>query len=134
MKTKIVLKYIGFGILGTGFIIGVIFGVQALWNWLVPDPRVAGEWEGSYSKLFYGGDLQGVLDKLDYIQDLGVTAIYFNPLNDSPSLHKYDARNYTHIDRNFGPDPRGDAAIMEMEIHDRPSAWSCTRRWAPSFR
>lgn len=74
----------------------------------------------------YGGDLQGVLDKLDYIQDLGVTAIYFNPLNDSPSLHKYDARNYTHIDRNFGPDPRGDAAIMEMEIHDRPSAWSWT--------
>ncbi len=32
-----VLKYIGFGILGIGFIIGVIFGVQALWNWLIPD-------------------------------------------------------------------------------------------------
>ncbi len=49
----------------------------------------------------YGGDLQGVLDKIEYIQSLGVTAIYFNPLNDSPSLHKYDARNYAHIDRDF---------------------------------
>ena len=36
MKTRNVLKYIGFGILGIGFVIGVIFGVQALWNWLVP--------------------------------------------------------------------------------------------------
>ncbi len=37
MKTKNVLKYVGFGILGIGFVIGVIFGVQALWNWLVPE-------------------------------------------------------------------------------------------------
>ena len=74
----------------------------------------------------YGGDLQGVLDKIDYIQSLGVTAIYFNPLNDSPSLHKYDARNYTHIDRNFGPDPRGDVVIMNSEIHDDPSTWKWT--------
>jgi len=44
----------------------------------------------------YGGDLQGVLDKLDYLHDLGITAIYFNPLNDSPSLHKYDPRTWTH--------------------------------------
>jgi cyclomaltodextrinase len=74
----------------------------------------------------YGGDLQGVLDKIDYIQSLGVTAIYFNPLNDSPSLHKYDARNYTHIDRNFGPDPGGDVKIMEAETPDDPSTWKWT--------
>jgi glycosidase len=82
-----------------------------------------------YSKIQarrYGGDLQGVLDEINYIQSLGVTAIYFNPLNDSPSLHKYDARNYTHIDRNFGPDPKGDAAIMDSEIHDDPSTWKWT--------
>jgi cyclomaltodextrinase / maltogenic alpha-amylase / neopullulanase len=85
--------------------------------------------KGFYSKIQarrYGGDLQGVLDKIDYIQSLGITAIYFNPLNDSPSLHKYDARNYTHIDRNFGPDPRGDAAIMDAEIHDDPATWKWT--------
>ena len=74
----------------------------------------------------YGGDLQGVLDKIDYIQSLGVTAIYFNPLNDSPSLHKYDARNYAHIDRNFGPDPKGDVEIMDSETHDDPSTWKWT--------
>ena len=37
MKALTVLKYVGFGILGAGFIIGVIFGVQALWNWLIPE-------------------------------------------------------------------------------------------------
>jgi cyclomaltodextrinase len=74
----------------------------------------------------YGGDLQGVLDEMDYLQTLGITAIYFNPLNDSPSLHKYDARNYVHIDRNFGPDPKGDVAIMDTEIHDDPSTWKWT--------
>jgi hypothetical protein len=36
MKAKTIFKYVGFGILGIGFVIGVIFGVQALWNWLVP--------------------------------------------------------------------------------------------------
>ena len=85
--------------------------------------------KGFYSKVQarrYGGDLQGVLDKMDYIQSLGVTAIYFNPLNDSPSLHKYDARNYAHIDRNFGPDPKGDAAIIDSEIHDDPATWKWT--------
>jgi len=85
--------------------------------------------KGFYSKIQarrYGGDLQGVLDKIDYIQALGITAIYFNPLNDSPSLHKYDARNYSHIDRNFGPDPEGDAAIMNSEVHDDPSTWKWT--------
>jgi len=66
------------------------------------------------------------LDEIDYLSSLGITAIYFNPLNDAPSLHKYDARNYTHIDRNFGPDPRGDATIMDAEIHDDPSTWKWT--------
>lgn len=74
----------------------------------------------------YGGDLQGVLDKLDYLQDLGVTALYFNPLNDSPSLHKYDARHYRHIDRNFGPDPNGDARIIDSEDPLDPSTWQWT--------
>ena len=63
---------------------------------------------------------------MNYIQSLGVTAIYFNPLNDSPSLHKYDARNYAHIDRNFGPDPKGDGKIIDSETHDDPSTWKWT--------
>ena len=74
----------------------------------------------------YGGDLQGVLDKLDYLQELGITAIYFNPLNDAPSLHKYDARNYHHIDVNFGPDPEGDLRIIASEDPYDPATWQWT--------
>ena len=51
---------------------------------------------------FYGGDLQGVLDKMDYLKDLGVEVIYFNPLFVSPSNHKYDIQDYDHIDPHFG--------------------------------
>lgn len=51
---------------------------------------------------FYGGDLQGVWDKLDYLQYLGVEVIYFNPLFVSPSNHKYDSQDYDHIDPHYG--------------------------------
>ena len=59
---------------------------------------------------FYGGDLQGVLKKLDYLQDLGVEAIYFNPIFVSPSNHKYDTQDYDHIDPHL-------AVITEDEPH-----------------
>lgn len=74
----------------------------------------------------YGGDLQGVLDQLDYLQDLGITGVYFNPVNDAPSLHKYDPRHWRHVDRNFGPNPDGDIALMEMEDPIDPSTWKWT--------
>ncbi len=74
----------------------------------------------------FGGDLQGVFDKLDYLQDLGVNAIYFNPLNDAPSLHKYDVRNYHHIDVNFGPDPEGDNKLIASEDPNNPATWKWT--------
>lgn len=51
---------------------------------------------------FYGGDLQGVLDKMDYLESLGIDAIYFNPLFVSPSNHKYDIQDYDYIDPHFG--------------------------------
>ncbi len=51
---------------------------------------------------FYGGDLQGVIDKLDYLQELGVEVLYFNPLFVSPSNHKYDIQDYDYIDPHFG--------------------------------
>ncbi|MCM1188584.1 MAG: glycoside hydrolase family 13 protein [bacterium] len=59
---------------------------------------------------FYGGDLQGVMDKLDYLQDLGIEVIYFNPLFVSPSNHKYDIQDYDYIDPHFGRivDDKGD--------------------------
>lgn len=50
---------------------------------------------------FYGGDLQGILDKLDYLQDLGIEVIYMNPIFVSPSNHKYDCQDYDYIDPHF---------------------------------
>ena len=74
----------------------------------------------------YGGDLAGILEKLDYIQELGVTALYLNPVFASPSLHKYDGATYHHIDPNFGPDPAGDRAIIAGENPVDPAAWQWT--------
>ena len=51
---------------------------------------------------FYGGDLQGVMDKLDYLQELGVDAIYLNPIFVSPSNHKYDIQDYDYVDPHYG--------------------------------
>lgn len=51
---------------------------------------------------FYGGDLAGVLQKLDYLRDFGVEVIYFNPLFVSPSNHKYDTQDYDYIDPHIG--------------------------------
>ncbi len=50
---------------------------------------------------FYGGDLQGILDKLDYLEDLGVEVIYMNPIFVSPSNHKYDCQDYDYIDPHY---------------------------------
>ncbi len=72
------------------------------WNTIVPDPEPndpgRNPWAGAYGCTFYGGDLQGVQQELDYLQALGVTTIYFNPIFDSPSNHKYDGRNYRQVD------------------------------------
>lgn len=51
---------------------------------------------------FYGGDLQGVIDKLPYLKGLGVTALYLNPIFLAPSNHKYDTSDYYTIDPHFG--------------------------------
>lgn len=74
----------------------------------------------------YGGDIQGIINRLDYIKELGAGAIYLNPVFEAVSLHKYDGSTYHHIDVNFGPDPEGDKKIIESEIPDDPSTWKFT--------
>jgi len=78
----------------------------APWNTIVPDPEpndpATNPWYMTYSSTFYGGDLQGVLDKLDYLQALGVNTIYFNPIFMSPSNHRYDGDDYRTIDPDLG--------------------------------
>lgn len=53
-------------------------------------------------RTFYGGDLQGIIDKLDYLQDLGVEVLYLNPVFVSPSNHKYDIQDYDYVDPHYG--------------------------------
>ena len=59
---------------------------------------------------FYGGDLQGVKEKIPYLKELGVTAVYLNPIFRAPSVHKYDCLDYFHVDPHFG----GDEALAEL--------------------
>ncbi len=91
-------------------------------------------WEEAIGPDFYengvfnrrlGGDLQGVLDKLGYLDSLGVTAVYFNPVFYGASLHKYDGASMHHVDPYFGPDPEGDLAQIATETAD-PATWRNT--------
>ncbi|MBO4244028.1 MAG: glycoside hydrolase family 13 protein [Bacteroidales bacterium] len=66
----------------------------------------------------YCGDVNGIIQKLDYLQELGVNALYITPLQYSPSLHKYDGTNYLHTDPFFGSDPRKDIEIIKKEDFD----------------
>ncbi|MFC4098204.1 alpha-glycosidase [Paenibacillus xanthanilyticus] len=67
------------------------------------DPEEVEAWGGKPTREnYFGGDLQGVIDKLDYLETLGVNAIYFNPLFQAKSYHKYDTTNYFEVDRHFG--------------------------------
>lgn len=73
---------------------------------------------------FYGGDIAGVMQKLDYLQDLGVEAIYLNPIFVSPSNHKYDIQDYDYIDPHFGRIVKNDGENLQHDengnliIHD----------------
>ena len=100
------------------------------------DYFVRDEWEKAIGESFYengvfhrryGGDLQGVIDKLDYLQQLGVTALKLNPVFYGRSQHKYDGNSFHHIDPNFGPDPEGDFEIIRNggETAD-PATWQWT--------
>ncbi len=92
----------------------------------------------------YGGDLQGVVEKLDDLKDLGVTAIYLNPIFQARSMHKYDASDYRHIDSALGnppPPPEDGTSGTSLAIDetyytppagetDDPKTWT----WTPADR
>lgn len=83
--------------------------------------------KGFYDVVFdrrYGGDLVGVVQKLHYLKYLGVDVIYLNPIFEAPSLHKYDASTYHHVDNNFGMDREGDWKIIQKEGNADPETWS----------
>ena len=77
---------------------------------------------------FYGGDLQGVLEKLDYLQDLGVEVIYFNPLFVSPSNHKYDIQDYDYIDPHYGKIVNDGGKTLDKDQKDNRQATKYKQR------
>ena len=110
---------------GNGFKIPYIHEIDAchvpdwvsntVWYQIFPErfangnPEISPEWALAWdssikpkSKDFFGGDLQGIIDHLDYLQDLGITGLYLCPIFESPSNHKYNTTDYFEIDRHFG--------------------------------
>ncbi|MEO7252134.1 MAG: glycoside hydrolase family 13 protein, partial [Arenimonas sp.] len=72
------------------------------WN---EKPYKPGTGDGSdavYSNDFFGGDIAGIIEKLDYIADLGANTLYITPLWSASSNHKYDTADYRNVDRHFG--------------------------------
>ncbi|MEK3719475.1 alpha-glycosidase [Paenibacillus sp. FSL H8-0034] len=67
------------------------------------NPSHAERWGGKPTNdNSFGGDLQGIIDHLDYLQDLGITALYLTPVFEAPSNHKYDIVDYKKVDPHFG--------------------------------
>lgn len=71
---------------------------------------------------FYGGDIQGIWDKLDYLQDLGVEVLYLNPIFVSPSNHKYDIQDYDYIDPHYGRIVKDEGELLEPGATDNKKA------------
>ncbi len=76
-------------------------------------------------RCFYGGDLQGIMDKLDYLQSLGIEALYLNPIFVSPSSHKYDVQDYEHIDPHFG--------VITDDMEHEMQLWEKHNGYAPRY-
>ena len=76
-------------------------------------------------RCFYGGDLKGIMDKLDYLQDLGIEVLYLNPIFVSPSSHKYDCQDYEHIDPHFG--------VITDDVDHVMQAWEKHNGYAPKY-
>lgn len=85
---------------GTGWIYGSTVRART-WSEGVCDPRGA-ICPNEYGNQFFGGDLQGIINELDTLQDMGITTLYLNPIFRSPSNHKYDTQDYLTIDPAFG--------------------------------
>jgi cyclomaltodextrinase len=101
---------------------------QSDWYQLQPYERKNGKDIGyNIQRRRYGGDLQGIINKLDYLQQLGITSLYLTPVFWSPSSHKYDALCYHHVDPTFGPDPAGDKKLIATETPLKPETWVWTK-------
>ncbi|MGH2524698.1 MAG: glycoside hydrolase family 13 protein, partial [Anaerolineales bacterium] len=80
------------------------------WNEAIHDPRQPGPYFNAYGNQFFGGDLKGIQDKLDYLQSLGIDTLYLTPIFTARSNHRYDTDDYLTVDPALG----GDAALASL--------------------
>lgn len=98
------------------------------WSWFKPY-KPAGEKGNFYTYVynrFYGGDIQGISQKLGYLRKLGVTALYLTPVFESPSIHKYDPWDFRHVDDGFGV--KNSISTLKGEKIRNPKTW----QWSAS--
>ena len=88
---------------------------HTIWNESIHDPRQAGPYFNDYGNQFYGGDLQGIEDKLDYLQSLGIDTLYLTPIFLARSNHRYDTDDYLTVDPALGGDAAFQSLVQAME-------------------
>lgn len=87
-------------------------------NWGETPYYTAEQFGGEYkSNDFFGGNLEGIIKRLDYLEDLGVTVIYLNPIFKAASNHKYDTGSYEEIDPMFGDEKTFSRLCSEAKKH-----------------
>ena len=88
---------------------------HTIWNERIYDPRQPGDYFNDYGNQFYGGDLQGIEEKLDYLQSLGIDTLYLTPIFAGRSNHRYDTDDYLTVDPALGGDPAFQSLVQAME-------------------
>lgn len=83
------------------------------------DPPNVERWGGAPKpNNYFGGDIQGIINKMKYLKELGVTALYLNPLFEAESNHKYNTKDFTKIDPAFGTNELFDYFILLCRAND----------------
>jgi len=95
------------------------------WDFAKVHPSEKGNFYEVVWGRYFGGDLQGLIQKLDYLKELGVTAIYLTPVFKAPSSHKYNTADYRHIDDHLGF--KGDIDEVKKSETDDPKTWRWTK-------
>ena len=88
---------------------------HTIWNEAIDDPRQPGEHFNDFGNQFYGGDLQGIEEKLDYLQSLGIDTLYLTPIFAGRSNHRYDTDDYLTVDPALGGDAAFQSLVQAME-------------------
>lgn len=98
---------------------------------LLPWERASGrDFHSAVLTRRYGGDLAGLVEKLDHLTGLGVNALLLSPVLEAPSALKRDPTFLHHVDNNFGPDPEGDRLVWATENPADPATW----KWSAADR